>query len=85
MRAQPKRLGNEIITGSTLAALATAYVDAINHGAVPTIATAWQVDFNFYLCHHRMSPFSREKLAAAKIGLMHWIKEVFWVVAVASS
>ena len=43
MRAQPKRLGNQIITGSMLAALATAYVDAINHGAVPTIATAWQV------------------------------------------
>ena len=42
MRAQPKRLGNQIITGSMLAALATAYVDAINHGAVPTIATAWQ-------------------------------------------
>lgn len=46
MRAQPKRLGNQIITGSMLAALATAYVDAINHGAVPTIATAWQVCFS---------------------------------------
>jgi len=43
MRAQPKRLGNQIITGSMLAALSTAYVDAINNGAVPTIATAWQV------------------------------------------
>ena len=26
-----------------LAALTEAYVNAINHGAVPTIATAWQV------------------------------------------
>lgn len=42
-RTQPKRLGNNMLTGSMLAALAEAYVDAINHGAVPTIATAWQV------------------------------------------
>jgi Guanylate-binding protein, C-terminal domain len=42
-RAQPKRLGNNMLTGSMLAALTEAYVDAINHGAVPTIATAWQV------------------------------------------
>lgn len=42
-RAQPKRLGTQIISGNMLASLATAYVDAINHGAVPTIATAWQV------------------------------------------
>ncbi|KAK9820375.1 hypothetical protein WJX72_009644 [[Myrmecia] bisecta] len=41
-RAQPKRLGNQIITGPMLAALTSAYVDAINNGAVPTIATAWQ-------------------------------------------
>ena len=44
-RAQPKRLGNQIVSGSMLAALALAYVDAINLGAVPTIATAWQVSF----------------------------------------
>lgn len=43
MRAQPKRLGTQVISGGMLAALAQAYVDAINHGAVPTIATAWQV------------------------------------------
>lgn len=42
-RAQPKRLGTQIISGSMLASLAEAYVDAINKGAVPTIATAWQV------------------------------------------
>lgn len=42
-KAQPKRLGNQIITGGLLAALTQAYVDAINHGAVPTISTAWQV------------------------------------------
>ena len=41
-RAQPKRIGGTVLTGPMLAGLVTAYVDAINHGAVPTIATAWQ-------------------------------------------
>ncbi len=41
-KAQPKRLGQDVVTGGVLAALATAYVNAINAGAVPTIATAWQ-------------------------------------------
>ncbi len=43
MKAQPKELGNSIITGPMLAALTKAYVEAINKGAVPTISTAWQV------------------------------------------
>jgi len=42
-KAQPKRLGQDVVSGGVLAALASAYVDAINGGAVPTIATAWQV------------------------------------------
>lgn len=42
-KAQPKRMNNSIITGAMLAALTQAYVDALNEGAVPTIATAWQV------------------------------------------
>lgn len=41
-QAQPKRLGTQVLSGPMLAGLAEAYVDAINHGAVPTIATAWQ-------------------------------------------
>ncbi|GBF94948.1 hypothetical protein Rsub_07449 [Raphidocelis subcapitata] len=41
-KARPKRLGSHTITGPLLAALAEAYVGAINAGAVPTIATAWQ-------------------------------------------
>ncbi|KAK9918012.1 hypothetical protein WJX75_000546 [Coccomyxa subellipsoidea] len=41
-RAQPKRLGSQIISGPMLAGLASAYVEAINTGAVPTISTAWQ-------------------------------------------
>ncbi|BDA47092.1 Guanylate-binding protein 1 [Coccomyxa sp. Obi] len=41
-RAQPKRLGPQIISGPMLAGLASAYVEAINKGAVPTISTAWQ-------------------------------------------
>lgn len=41
-RAQPKRIGNTVLTGPMLAGLVSAYVNAINGGAVPTIATAWQ-------------------------------------------
>lgn len=41
-KAMPKRLGTQILTGPSLAGLAEAYVSAINAGAVPTIATAWQ-------------------------------------------
>ena len=41
-KAQPKRLGAQVISGPMLAGLASAYVDAINKGAVPTISTAWQ-------------------------------------------
>jgi hypothetical protein len=41
-KAQPKHIGNSVITGPMLAGLVTAYVEAINSGAVPNIATAWQ-------------------------------------------
>eukprot|EP00878_Enallax_costatus_P025318 GHUV01027086.1.p1 GENE.GHUV01027086.1~~GHUV01027086.1.p1 ORF type:complete len:312 (+),score=104.13 GHUV01027086.1:958-1893(+) len=41
-RGQPKRIGIVPVTGVMLAGLAEAYVLAINQGAVPTIATAWQ-------------------------------------------
>lgn len=41
-KAQPKQVGRTVITGPMLAGLVTAYVDAINGGAVPNIATAWQ-------------------------------------------
>lgn len=41
-KAQPKRFGNGFMNGPVLAGLVEAYVKAINEGAVPTIATAWQ-------------------------------------------
>lgn len=41
-RAQPKRVGFVPVSGVMLAGLAEAYSAAINEGAVPTIATAWQ-------------------------------------------
>uniref|UniRef100_A0A383VGT1 GB1/RHD3-type G domain-containing protein n=1 Tax=Tetradesmus obliquus TaxID=3088 RepID=A0A383VGT1_TETOB len=41
-RAQPKRIGFVPVSGVMLAGLAEAYSAAINEGAVPTIATAWQ-------------------------------------------
>ncbi|KAK3286341.1 hypothetical protein CYMTET_6100 [Cymbomonas tetramitiformis] len=41
-KAQPKQIGGAILSGSLLAGLAGMYTSAINEGAVPTIATAWQ-------------------------------------------
>jgi hypothetical protein len=41
-RAQLKRIGSQLVTGPLIAGLAAAYCRAINQGAVPTIATAWQ-------------------------------------------
>mmetsp|Transcript_35733 Transcript_35733/g.79501 ORF Transcript_35733/g.79501 Transcript_35733/m.79501 type:complete len:796 (+) Transcript_35733:196-2583(+) len=41
-KAEPKRYGSQYVTGPVLAGLVEAYVAAINEGAVPTIATAWQ-------------------------------------------
>jgi len=40
--AAPKTVGGACMTGPMLAGLAEMYVTAINNGAVPTIATAWQ-------------------------------------------
>ena len=42
-KSKPKRFGNGLMSGPVLAGLVEAYVEAINKGAVPTIATAWQV------------------------------------------
>jgi len=38
---QPKMMNNKPLNGSMFAGLLTAYVDAINHGSVPTISSAW--------------------------------------------
>lgn len=41
-RTRPKQLGSTIMTGPMLALLTQSFLDAINAGAVPTIATSWQ-------------------------------------------
>ena len=41
-RCRAKRVGSDVLNGPALAAMATQYVAAINAGAVPAIATAWQ-------------------------------------------
>eukprot|EP00775_Hariotina_reticulata_P003802 gene3802-4059_t len=41
-KASPKRVSDVVMNGAVLAGLTEAYVKAINAGAVPTIATAWQ-------------------------------------------
>ncbi|GLJ14197.1 hypothetical protein SUGI_0227810 [Cryptomeria japonica] len=41
-RTRPKQVGSTIMTGPILAGLTQSFLDAINAGAVPTIATSWQ-------------------------------------------
>ena len=41
-RCRPKTVGSDVLNGAALAGMAETYVAAINGGAVPTIATAWQ-------------------------------------------
>jgi hypothetical protein len=41
-RCRPKQVGNDVLNGPALAGMAKQYVAAINGGAVPAIATAWQ-------------------------------------------
>lgn len=66
-RAQPKRIGTQVVSGPMLAGLAEAYVCAINEGAVPTIATAWQVRHNLLvsvalvLVRHSSHPSSTDE------------------------
>ncbi|ETV94970.1 hypothetical protein H310_11611 [Aphanomyces invadans] len=38
---QPKTMNNKPLNGSMFAGLLVAYVEAINHGSVPTISSAW--------------------------------------------
>lgn len=44
-RAGPKQLGSMTLTGPMFAGLTQSFLDAINSGAVPTIANSWQVNF----------------------------------------
>ncbi|KAH7284894.1 hypothetical protein KP509_33G001500 [Ceratopteris richardii] len=41
-RTRPKQLGSTIMTGPLLAGLTQSFLDALNAGAVPAIATSWQ-------------------------------------------
>jgi hypothetical protein len=78
LQAQPKRLGNQILTGPMLAGLVDAYVTAINNGAVPTIATAWQVRFFPVLllpaisCFAAITPCMAAAAAARSPLLLHF-------------
>eukprot|EP00252_Welwitschia_mirabilis_P006983 TRINITY_DN1796_c0_g2_i1.p1 TRINITY_DN1796_c0_g2~~TRINITY_DN1796_c0_g2_i1.p1 ORF type:complete len:846 (+),score=251.56 TRINITY_DN1796_c0_g2_i1:162-2699(+) len=41
-RTRPKQVGSTFMTGPVLAGLTQSFLDALNAGAVPTIATSWQ-------------------------------------------
>lgn len=51
-RTRPKQLGSIVMTGPMFAGLTQSFLDAINAGAVPTIATSWQVS----LCAFKKHP-----------------------------
>ncbi|KAF9608690.1 hypothetical protein IFM89_010822 [Coptis chinensis] len=41
-RTRPKQVGATVMTGPILAGLTQSFLDALNNGAVPTIASSWQ-------------------------------------------
>ncbi len=41
-RTRPLRFSGQLVSGAAYAGLASAYVKAINEGAVPQLVTAWQ-------------------------------------------
>lgn len=42
-RTRPKQVGATVMTGPILAGITQSFLEAINKGAVPTIASSWQV------------------------------------------
>ena len=42
-RTRPKQVAGTTMTGPVLAGVTQSFLDAINNGAVPTIASSWQV------------------------------------------
>lgn len=41
-RTRPKQLGASVMNGPMLAGITQSFLDALNHGAVPTITSSWQ-------------------------------------------
>ncbi|KAK2382796.1 hypothetical protein P8452_38183 [Trifolium repens] len=41
-RTKPKQVGATMMTGPVLIGITESYLDALNHGAVPTISSSWQ-------------------------------------------
>jgi hypothetical protein len=70
-RARPKQLGSIVLTGPMFAALTQSFLDAINAGAVPTIATSWQVfkkkhSQSMYVCTHVC-------MYVSTVASCHWV------------
>jgi len=42
-RTRPKQMGATIMNGPMLVGITQSFLDALNHGAVPTITSSWQV------------------------------------------
>lgn len=67
-RARPKQLGSIVLTGPMFAALTQSFLDAINAGAVPTIATSWQVKKK-----HTHSQSMYVCMYVSTVASCHWV------------
>ena len=56
-RTRPKQVGATVMTGPIFAGITQSFLDALNNGVVPTIASAWQVSFlsNMVVVHMTLS------------------------------
>lgn len=48
-RTRPKQVGATVMTGPILVGITESYLDALNHGAVPTITSSWQASIPYEL------------------------------------
>ena len=51
-RTRPKQFGATVMNGPMLAGITQSFLDALNHGAVPTITSSWQASTITYFVWH---------------------------------
>lgn len=51
-RTRPKQVGATTMNGPMLAGITQSFLDALNHGAVPTITSSWQVSIQLTCSIH---------------------------------
>lgn len=64
-RTRPKQVGATVMTGPILVGITESYLNALNHGAVPTISSSWQVSNQYCLFRHKIAnPLSPHEFIA---------------------